>query len=150
MSLVDIWPSTVIRSNERGDGGAQPASGSAISASVCTKQSMVANPGCIIPAPFAWAETVTPPARTVHAFGPRSVVMIDAANSPAPSAESAPAASPMPRDDVVDQQRHPDHPGLGDGDGPRLDPDRRAPRRHASRARRRSPARRWRRWRCRS
>ena len=84
MSLVLIWPSTVIRSNESATAARSAASGSATWASVWTKQSMVAKPGSIIPAPFAWAETVTPPDRTVQRFGPRSVVMIARAKSSPP------------------------------------------------------------------
>ena len=52
--------------------------------------------GWIIPPPFAWAETVTPPARSVQLFGQRSVVRIASENEPPPSAESASAASPIP------------------------------------------------------
>ena len=96
VSLVLIWPSTVIRSNEPATARRSAASGSGISASVCTKQSMVAKPGSIIPAPFAWAETVTPPARSVHCFGPRSVVMIARVNSAPPSAASVAAARSIP------------------------------------------------------
>ncbi len=58
---------------------------------------MVAKPGSIIPAPFAWAETVTPPALTVQAFGALSVVMIALVKSAPPRSESAAAALPTPR-----------------------------------------------------
>ena len=58
----DICPSTVMRSKDGATAARSAASGSATAASVCTKQSIVAKPGSIIPAPFAWAETVTPPA----------------------------------------------------------------------------------------
>ena len=64
MSLVLIWPSTVIRSKEASTAARSAASGSSTTASVWTKQSIVAKPGSIIPAPFAWAERVTPPARS--------------------------------------------------------------------------------------
>ena len=63
---------------------------SSTTASVCTKQSMVAKPGSIIPAPFAWAESVTPPARTQQRFGPRSVVMIASEKSPPPTRRGPP------------------------------------------------------------
>ena len=82
MSLVLIWPSTVIRSKERVDGLAQSAARRPRrSASVWTKQSIVAKPGWIIPAPLAWAERVTPSQRTVQRFGQASVVMIASENS---------------------------------------------------------------------
>ena len=60
------------------------------------KQSIVAKPGSIIPAPFAWAETVTSPARIVQRFGPRSVVMIAWAKSSPPLAERPWTASRTP------------------------------------------------------
>ena len=57
MSLVESWPSTEMRSNERLT--QTPSSRSAVSgasaASVWTKHSIVANAGEIIPAPLAWA-----------------------------------------------------------------------------------------------
>jgi hypothetical protein len=56
----------------------------------------VAKPGSIMPAPLAWAETVTPPARTVQRFGPRSVVMIACAKSSPPARESPSTASSTP------------------------------------------------------
>ena len=72
VSLVLIWPSTVIRSNEPATARAQRRVGIVDDpASVWTKQSMVAKPGSIIPAPLAWAETVTPPARTRAALRAR-------------------------------------------------------------------------------
>ena len=83
MSFVLIWPSTVMRSNEPSTARPQAASASGTSASVWTKQSMVAKSGSIIPAPLACAETVTPPARTVQSLGPASVVMIASANAAA-------------------------------------------------------------------
>ena len=52
--------------------------------------------GWIIPAPFAWAETVTPPQRTVQLFGKRSVVMIASAKLDAALGERRRAASPIP------------------------------------------------------
>jgi hypothetical protein len=76
VSFVLIWPSTVIRSIEPARAERRTGSGSSTTASVCTKQSIVAKPGSIIPAPFAWAETVTSPARTAQRFGPLSVVMM--------------------------------------------------------------------------
>ena len=63
MSLVDSWPSTVTRSNERCTH--TPSSSSAVSgaspASVCTKQSIVAKRGEIMPAPLHWAHSRTLP-----------------------------------------------------------------------------------------
>ena len=91
-----IWPSTVIRSIEPPSAERSAPSGSATSASVWRKQSIVAKPGSIIPAPFAWADRVTPPVRTVQRFGPRSVVMIAFAKSSPPSAERPSAASSTP------------------------------------------------------
>jgi hypothetical protein len=72
------------------------ASGSGTSASVWTKQSRVAKPGSIIPAPLACAEMVTPPARTAHRFGLLSVVMIACAKSSPPSADRPSTASNTP------------------------------------------------------
>ena len=57
---------------------------------------MVAKPGSIMPAPFAWAETVTSPARIVQRFGPLSVVMIAWAKSSPPPAERPWTASSTP------------------------------------------------------
>ena len=96
VSLVDICPSTVIRSNEPSTAWRRAASGSEICASVCTKQSMVAKPGWIIPAPFAWAEIVTPPALTLRFFGERSVVMIARVKPVARSRARLPAAFRTP------------------------------------------------------
>ena len=96
MSLVLICPSTVIRSIEPASAPRRAESASSTTASVWTKQSIVAKPGSIIPAPFAWAETVTPPARSVHCFGARSVVMIAVVKSVAPDSLRAPAASRTP------------------------------------------------------
>ncbi len=96
VSLVLIWPSTVIRSKEASLAARRAASGSATTASVWTKQSIVAMFGWIMPPPFAWAETVTPPARTVQRFGQRSVVRIASEKAAAPSAASEPVASPIP------------------------------------------------------
>ena len=87
----DICPSTVIRSKEASTAPRRAASGSLTMASVCTKQSMVAKPGSIIPAPLAWAESVTPPARTQQRFGPRSVVMIASENAAPPASDSSAA-----------------------------------------------------------
>ena len=78
-------------------GPRRSASASASTASVWTKQSIVAKPGSIIPAPFAWAETVTPPRRSEHIFGPWSVVIIARVNPSAPSGASPSAASRTPR-----------------------------------------------------
>jgi hypothetical protein len=55
VSLVESWPSTLMRSNERLT--VTPSSRSAVSgasaASVCTKQNIVAKAGEIMPAPLA-------------------------------------------------------------------------------------------------
>ena len=96
MSLVLIWPSTVIRSNESSVAARRAPAASPRTASVWQKQSIVANPGSIIPAPLAWAESVTPPARTVQRFGKASVVMIASENASPPSSESPSAARPIP------------------------------------------------------
>ena len=96
MSLVLIWPSTVIRSKEASIAARRAASGSSTTASVCTKQSIVAMFGWIIPPPLAWAERVTPPARSVQRFGQRSVVRIASEKALPPSSERPPAASPIP------------------------------------------------------
>ncbi len=72
------------------------ASGFSTTASVWTKQSIVAMFGWIMPPPFAWAETVTPSARSVHRFGQRSVVRIASENAMPPVSERPLAASPMP------------------------------------------------------
>ena len=96
VSLVLIWPSTVIRSKEASTAARRAASGSSTTASVCTKQSIVAKPGIIIPAPFACAERVTPPARTVQLFGQRSVVRIASEKAIPPDSERPAAASPIP------------------------------------------------------
>ena len=82
MSLVESWPSTEMRSNERFTH--TPSSRSAVSgasaASVCTKQSIVAKSGEIIPAPLAWALRRTVPLGSVTStaarLGNRSVVRI--------------------------------------------------------------------------
>ena len=67
VSLVESWPSTEMRSNERLT--QTPSSRSAVSAlstaSVCTKQSIVAKAGWIIPAPLAWAVRRTVPPGSV-------------------------------------------------------------------------------------
>ena len=63
VSFVDSWPSTEMRSNERLT--QTPSSSSAVSgasaASVCTKQSIVAKAGSIMPAPLACALSRTVP-----------------------------------------------------------------------------------------
>ena len=103
MSFVESWPSTEMRSNERLT--QTPSSRSAVSgcraASVCTKHSIVAKPGWIIPAPLACAVSRTVPdgscdlehARLANA----SVVQIAAAKSSAPSRRSSPCARARPR-----------------------------------------------------
>ncbi len=52
--------------------------------------------GSIIPAPFAWAESVTPPARRLQRLGQRSVVRIASEKALPPSVASVEAASAMP------------------------------------------------------
>ncbi len=94
MSFVLICPSTVIRSIESARAERRTASGSSTTASVWTKQSIVAKPGSIIPAPLAWAETVTSPARIEQRFGPLSVVMIACAKSSPPLGPTAPGPPP--------------------------------------------------------
>ena len=94
--MVLIWPSTVIRLKEASTAARSSAAGSATTASVWTKQSIVAMSGSIIPAPLAWAERVTPPARRVQRFAQRSVVVIASEKALPPSAESRPAASSIP------------------------------------------------------
>ena len=67
VSFVESWPSTEMRSNERLT--QTPSSRSAVSArsaaSVCTKQSIVAKLGWIIPAPLACAVSRTVPPGSV-------------------------------------------------------------------------------------
>ena len=99
MSLVESWPSTEMRSNERFTH--TPSSRSAVSAasaaSVCTKHSIVAKAGEIIPAPLACALRRTVPAgqrrpRALARFSNASVVRIAAAKSASPSGRSSPRA----------------------------------------------------------
>ena len=96
MSLVLIWPSTVIRLKEVSTARRSAASGSASVASVWTKQSIVAMFGSIIPAPFAWAERVTPSRVRVQCLDQRSVVEIASVKAAPPSGESAFAAASIP------------------------------------------------------
>ena len=100
MSFVESWPSTLIRSNERLT--QTPSSRSAVSAcstaSVWTKQSIVAKPGWIIPAPLAWALIRTLPdgQRDVERsarFSNASVVAIARQRSPSPPGASSPRAA---------------------------------------------------------
>ena len=121
MSLVLIWPSTVIRSKEAATAARRAASGSSTTASVWTKQSIVAKFGWIIPAPLAWAERVTPPARSVQLFGQRSVVRIASEKAMPPSGGERRGGLADPGEHGVDRQRHADHAGLGDGDGARVE-----------------------------
>jgi hypothetical protein len=68
VSLVESWPSTLMRSNERFTH--TPVSRSSVpassAASVWMKQNIVACRGEIIPAPLAWAERRTVPGRAAH------------------------------------------------------------------------------------
>ncbi len=85
MSFVDSWPSTEMRSNERLT--VTPSSRSAVSgssaASVCTKHSIVAKLGEIMPAPLHCALRRTSPlgswTRSAARFSNASVVWIAAA-----------------------------------------------------------------------
>ena len=72
--------------------------------------------GSIIPAPFAWAERVTPSTRRVTRFGQRSVVVIASEKAVPPPGESVVGGVVDPVEDGLDRQRHPDRPGLGDRD----------------------------------
>jgi len=87
VSLVDSWPSTEMRSNERFTH--TPVSRSTVSgasaASVSTKQNIVAKRGEIMPAPLACAASRTVPEGSSSSkqarFGPRSVVRIESQKS---------------------------------------------------------------------
>jgi hypothetical protein len=94
--LVLICPSTVIRLKEASTAPRRAASGSSTTASVWTKQSIVAIFGSIMPAPLAWAERVTPSRCRVQRFGQRSVVVIASEKTPPPLTESPAAASSIP------------------------------------------------------
>ncbi len=104
VSFVESWPSTEMRSNERLT--QTPSSRSAVcgssAASVCTKQSIVANAGEIIPAPLAWALSRTLPdgsrPRARRCLANLSVVRIASPNVASPSAASSRRASAMPAD----------------------------------------------------
>ena len=113
--MVLIWPSTVIRLKEASTARRSAAPGSSTTASVWTKQSSVAMFGWIIPAPFAWADRVTPSTFSVQRFGQRSVVMIASAKTAPPSAERSLAACSIPGSTRAHRHRHADHAGLGDG-----------------------------------
>ena len=95
--MVLIWPSTVIRSKEASLAARRAASGSSTTASVWTKQSIVAMFGWIMPPPLAWAEIVTPPARRVQRLGQRSVVRIASEKVTPPVSERSrrPRRSPL-------------------------------------------------------
>ena len=157
MSLVESWPSTEMRSKERLT--QTPSSRSAVSgssaASVCTKQSIVANAGEIIPAPFACALSAdgarraarpraTAASRTRRSCGsPR-------ANVSSPSGASSPRAARMPLMTLSTVERDADHAGRGDRD-PVLGHAGRHRGGALHRARRpRARAGPWPRWRCRS
>ena len=156
MSLVESWPSTEMRSKERFTH--TPSSRSAVSgssaASVCTKHSIVAKFGEIIPAPLACAVRRTVPlgsvTSTLARFGNRSVVRIASPKASAPVGRELAARGEHALDDRVGRQRHADHAGRRDRDatpGRRRPP---SPRRPASSRRRRCRAARSPRWRCRS
>ena len=103
VSLVESCPSTEMRSKERFTH--TPSSRSAVSgssaASVCTKHSIVANAGEIIPAPFACAHSRTVPdgssTSSAAFFANASVVRIASPNAPSPSGASSARACRMPR-----------------------------------------------------
>ena len=94
-----------------------------------------------------------------HAAGPQGAALRPAVGGedrvgegrPARRRRAPPAASPIPARTALDRQRHADRPGLGDGDAARArsPSSSRRPARTSPR-RRRAPARRSRRWRCRS
>ena len=117
MSLVESWPSTEMRSNERFTH--TPSSRSAVSASsaasVCTKQSMVAKLGWIIPAPLAWALIRTVPDGSATSsesrFSNASVVAIARQNAASPSARQLAAGGDDRARDAVHRHRHADHAG---------------------------------------
>ena len=121
MSLVLIWPSTVIRSKEASQAARSAASGSSTTASVWTKQSIVAMFGWIMPPPFAWAEIVTPPAPQGAALGPAVGGEDRVREGAAARGREAPRRLADPAENGIDRQRDPDHAGLGDRDllGPR-------------------------------
>ena len=157
MSLVESCPSTEMRSNERLT--QTPSSRSAVSAgsaaSVCTKHSIVANAGWIIPAPLAWAVSRTvPPGRSTSSAGAllERVGGHDRRREVARRRPGAarPTASRRPGDDLVpvelarrSRRSRRRRPG-------RARPGRPSRPRPASGRPRRGRARRSRRWRCRS
>ena len=117
MSLVLIWPSTVIRLKEASTARRSAASGSSTTASVCTKQSIVAMFGSIIPPPFAWAESGD------------AVDLQRAALRPAVGGHDRlgederrrrrrvlGGGGSIPGSTRAHRHRHADHAGLGDGD----------------------------------
>ena len=121
MSFVESCPSTEMRSNERFTH--TPSSRSAVSgssaASVCTKQSIVANAGEIIPAPFACALSRTVPdgsSTSSAAFFGERVGRADrlAERAVAVRARARARACRMPADHLVGVERHADHAGRGD------------------------------------
>ena len=106
VSLVESWPSTEMRSNERLT--QTPSSRSAVSAddaaSVCTKHSIVAKAGWIMPAPLACAPAApSRPSgrpRASPRFSNASVVMIAAGSRRRRRARSALPAASSPRTTV--------------------------------------------------
>ena len=93
VSLVESWPSTLMRSNERFT--QTPVRRSSVSASstasVWMKQNIVAWRGEIIPAPLAWAASLTAPASSATSrqarFGPASLVRMAVEKSSASASE---------------------------------------------------------------
>ena len=120
MSLVDSCPSTLIRSNDRFT--ASPSSRSALwrssAASVCTKHSIVAKRGEIIPAPFACAARVRclPADRPSAPRACRSRRWCGSRRETGRvGAERRDQRRQRRRDSLIGQ-RHADHPGRGDRD----------------------------------
>ena len=129
---------------------AGPRRGPRRTASVCTKQSMVAKPGSIIPAPFAWAETRD--AAGAHRAALRAAVgghdRLGEARAPPLGTQRAGRRVGRRRATASIGSGTPIVAGLGDRDRRGLEAERLgggvAHRERVAVA----PARRWRRWRC--
>ena len=130
MSLVESWPSTEMRSNERFTH--TPSSRSAVSgasaASVCTKHSIVAKAGEIIPAPLACALMRTVPLGSVdvdrRGLGEHVGGADRLAERVAAVGRQLAAGREDPLGDRLVRERHADHAGRGDGDDLRVQPGR--------------------------
>ena len=120
VSLVDWSPSTVIRLNERSTPRrVTPARASrAMTASVVTKQNIVARCGSSIPTPLAMPPSVTgrPPTstRSAASLGRVSVVMMASAAARPPWGERALTSFGKRRPDALHGQGDADDPGGGD------------------------------------